>query len=93
MQLQNKYAVAGVQFIGVAVDQPDAIRDFLKTQPINYPILIGDEEGALSRQFGNNIGAIPYTAVIDRKGGISAASQGQFQRQQLETVIQKLLPP
>ena len=93
VQLQEKYAVAGVQFVGVAADQPDAIRDFVKTQPVNYPILVGDEEGSLSKQFGNNIGALPYTAVIDRKGKISVTSRGQFHHADLEAAIKKLLIP
>lgn len=93
VQLQEKYGAAGVQFVGVAVDQPEAIRDFIKTQPLNYPILVGDEEGSISKQFGNNIGALPYTAVIDRTGKINVISRGQFHRAEAETAIKELLSP
>ena len=92
VQLQEKYGAAGVQFVGVAVDQPEAIRDFIKTQPFNYPILVGDEEGSISKQFGNNIGALPYTAVIDRAGKINLTNRGQFHRAELEATIKDLLP-
>lgn len=93
VQLQEKYGTVGVQFVGVAVDQPEAIRDFIRTQPLNYPILVGDEEGSISKQFGNNIGALPYTAVIDRKGKINVTSRGQFHRADVEAAIKELLPP
>ena len=91
VQLQEKYGAAGVQFVGVAVDQPDAIRDFIKTQPINYPILVGDEEGSISKQFGNNIGALPYTALIDRTGKINVTNRGLFYSADLEAAIKDLL--
>lgn len=88
--LQQKYAVRGLQFIGIAIDEPEAVLPFMKAVGVNYPVLLGQLSGIdLSRKYGNRWGALPFTAVIDREGQIISVKGGSVSGREME---QKILP-
>jgi len=59
----------GVQVVGLAVDGPTPVREFLAKRPVSYAIGLAGFEGTdLSRKLGNAAGALPFTAVFDREG-------------------------
>jgi thiol-disulfide isomerase/thioredoxin len=90
--LQEKYAAKNVQFIGIAVDDKSAVIEYLKTININYPILIGgDASMLLAKQWGNMIGALPYTIVVNAQGKIVHQQMGEFSTEDLVRVITPLL--
>jgi peroxiredoxin len=91
IKLQSQYGAKGLQIIGVAVDDRDAVRKFVHEHGMNYPVLVGDEDGTLSREYGNDIGALPYTILIDRHGRIIATHRGLFALNEAETAIRPLL--
>jgi peroxiredoxin len=81
---QKRYGPHGVQIIGIAMDQPVAVRTYLKRAPVNYPVLIGlDAPTDLSPLFGNTLGALPFSVLIDRDGRIKATYYGALQPVQL----------
>jgi thiol-disulfide isomerase/thioredoxin len=87
-QLQASYGERGVQFVGIAIDDADEVRDFAARQPLNYPILLGGLKGdALSRQLGIRMGSLPYTVVFDAKGEMRARRLGEYKRDDLEKVL------
>ena len=91
VRLQNKYRAQGLQFVGIAIDQPDKVQAFSHEFAINYPILIGGIETVeLSRQAGNRIGALPFTVGIDRNGKIAATQLGEFKEAKLDAMIHSL---
>jgi len=89
IDLQDRYADKGLQFIGVAIDKPDMVSDFIDTMGINYPILVGESDAmSITKQYGNRFGALPYTVVIDRSGNIIFRKRGEIDRDQiLDTVL------
>lgn len=92
VELQEQYANDGLQFIGVALQEADEIRDFLKEFNVNYPSLVGaDNVIQIAKQLGNDIGALPYTVIINRDGIISFTRRGPLLKAEAETVIQTLL--
>ena len=69
---------AGWQVLGIAVDQPDAVRSFLKRMPMAYPVAMAGFDGvALSRELGNTGGALPFTVVFDAAGRLSHSKVGK----------------
>jgi len=42
VELQEKYFDRGVRFIGVAIDDPDTVQDFMDTYGVEYTVLLGD---------------------------------------------------
>ena len=77
IELQQEYGDQGLQFIGVAIDERDAVIEFINDIGMNYPTMIVQEDGVeLARRYGNGIGVLPYTVIIDRNGRISNTFQG-----------------
>ena len=75
----------GVQVIGVALDQPQAVREYLKHTAVDYPILIGiDAEPDPTLRFGDTIGALPYSVLIGPDGRILRTKLGPFTSAELE---------
>ena len=44
------------------------------------------------QQYGNRIGSLPYSVVIDRKGQVLSRKVGAYQPAELESLLQGLLP-
>lgn len=92
IKLQEQYAAKGLQFIGVALDDRDAVDEYLKSTKINYPLLIGGNEGiVLNQQLGNNVQAVPYSIVVDQRGQIVYRHQGEFSREKILEIIAPLI--
>jgi thiol-disulfide isomerase/thioredoxin len=86
--LQRKYAMRGLQFVGIAIDEPEAVLPFMKAAGVNYPVLLGQFTGIdLSRKYGNRWGALPFTAVIDRERHIVSVNGGSITRREIEQTI------
>ena len=94
ISLQKKQAAGGLQIIGVAIDNPAAVRVYRQSVRMNYPILIGDDEVMpLLAKYGNRQGSLPYTVIIDRSGSIAVRKLGAFTQTELESLIDPLLNP
>ncbi|HET6913052.1 MAG TPA: TlpA disulfide reductase family protein [Rhodanobacteraceae bacterium] len=80
---QTRYP--GVQVIGVALDQPQAVREYLKHTKVDYPILIGiDADPDPTLRFGDTVGALPYSVLIDPDGKIERTKLGPFNATELQ---------
>jgi len=90
--LQKQYAANGLSFIGIAIDEKDAVEEFMKSAGINYPMLIGGNDGiVLANQLGNSVGAVPYTVIVDRSGQIIYQHPGELSGKQVLEIITPLL--
>lgn len=75
--LQEEYGEQGLQIIGIALDDTDAVAKFAKAMGMNYPVLV--QEGVSTKlvaAYGNPSGVLPFTAVVDREGIIRGAHRG-----------------
>ena len=92
--LQKQHAAEGLQVVGVAIDNETAVRPYRQSAGINYPVLMGDDEALdLVARYGNRMGALPFTVIIDRSGAIVARKLGAFTRNELESLVEPLLNP
>ncbi len=92
MRLQDRHGQAGLQFVGIALDEPDKVTAFVDETGINYPILLGAEEAAaLSMAAGNRLGGLPFTVVFDRRGNALATLTGGVTEARLEALVKPLL--
>jgi thiol-disulfide isomerase/thioredoxin len=92
MALQQQYADKNVQFIGIALEDKEPVAEFAAKTNINYPILLGGDNGiALAQQLGNNVGAIPFTLIVNKQGQIIHRHPGEFSKDQLLEIIAPLL--
>jgi thiol-disulfide isomerase/thioredoxin len=82
----------GLQFVGIAVDQADKVRQYAAQIGLNYPTLIGGLGAMeLSKSLGNRLVALPFTVVLDRQGHVVHTQLGEFKRAKLDAVIAPLL--
>lgn len=92
VRLQQEYAAKGVQFVGIAIDQADKIRDFALEFRINYPLFIGGLDSIeLSRKAGNKAGVLPYTLVLDRAGHVVASLVGDISEVRMRAQLAPLV--
>ncbi len=68
-----------VHFSGIALDHADLVRPFLREVAITYDILTPKFDiFLLFEEIGNENGVLPYTLLLDEKGGIIARKIGEF---------------
>lgn len=62
----------GWQVLGLAVDQPEPVKAFLKKTPLDFAVALAGPEGlGLVRELGNPAGGLPFSVVFDETGEIS----------------------
>jgi thiol-disulfide isomerase/thioredoxin len=92
VRMQERYRARGLQFVGIAIDQPDKVAEFAREFSINYPLLVGGlDTMALMREAGNRAGVLPFTLVLDRRGTVASRHPGGLKEATLEAVIRPLL--
>jgi len=75
----------GWQMVGLAIDQPSRVRQYLSQNAISYPIGLAGMTGTeLGRLLGNEIGGLPFTVVLDGKGGLIQRKLGKLSAQEIQ---------
>ncbi|HED34781.1 MAG TPA: TlpA family protein disulfide reductase [Gammaproteobacteria bacterium] len=93
IELQEQYSKQGFQVIGIALDDEDSVRDFANTLGVEYPLMPADHAGLqLSRDYGNHIGALPFSVFVGRDGIITQTHIGELTKSQVEAIIEPMLP-
>ena len=70
----------GVQVVGLALDTPEGVQDFLLRVPVGYPIVLDTPGPAdASVWLGNAKGVLPYTVLVGADGRIERQKVGPFQ--------------
>lgn len=76
----------GVQVIGLALDTPENIRQFLGRVPVTYPILVDTPGPAdASVWLGNRKGVLPYSVLVSADGKILKQKVGPFAAGEIDT--------
>ena len=76
----------GWQMVGLAIDQPSRVRQYLNQNAISYPIGLAGMLGTnLGRLLGNEQGGLPYTVVLDANGGLIQRKLGKLSAQEIQT--------
>ena len=92
VRLQEKYAARGLQFVGVALDDPAKVGTYVDEVSIPYPILLGDMDAVhLGLAAGNRLGGLPYTLILDRQGHPVEQVTGALDEARLEGIVASLL--
>ncbi|CAM3542363.1 TlpA family protein disulfide reductase [Paracidovorax anthurii] len=74
----------GWQVVGLAIDQPSSVRQFLARVPLDFPIGLAGLQGTeLGRNLGNLTGGLPFTVLLGADGGIRHRKMGQVTAEDL----------
>lgn len=85
---QRRYAARGLQILGPALDDADAVAPVVARFGINYPVMpdfVGAD--AAMQALGNAQGALPYSVLVDPQGRIADRVLGGLSREALESLI------
>lgn len=92
IKLQEKYTARGLQFVGIALQDAEEVQDFVAEMGMNYPVLVGMEEVIkVSEQYGNQVGALPFTVIVDREQRIAFIKFGPLPYEEAENAILAVL--
>ncbi len=82
---QQQRAANGWQVVGLAIDQPSAVRQFLARTPVRFPIGLAGLEGTeLAKSLGNLSGGLPFTVVLGPDGQVRQRRMGKLSRADLD---------
>ncbi|AOZ00798.1 alkyl hydroperoxide reductase [Cupriavidus sp. USMAHM13] len=88
--LHREYAGKPVEFVGIGIDSPSNIQQFLKKVPVDYPLAVAGFTGTeLVRNFGNSAGGLPYTVIISPDGAVQFRKLGRVTADELRAVLPK----
>ena len=93
-RFHGEQAANGVQVVGIALDDRDAVEAFLQRIPVTYPILL-DTPGPADAgvRLGNPAGVLPYTALLDADGRLVRQKIGPFQPGEIESWVADRVDP
>ena len=90
--LYEKFKDKNFVVLGIAVDNADKVRDFIKAHGMAFPMVYGGSDAIkLSKDIGNSLGAVPFMVVIDRDGKIVEKITGDAPDGKLEGLLAPLL--
>lgn len=73
LQAQN------VELIGIAIDSPSNVKQFLQKTPVNYPVVLAGMTGTeLGKTLGNQQGGLPFTIILDENGNEILTKAGRI---------------
>ena len=91
IRLQEKYHQQDVQFLGLAMQSAEEIKEFVANIGMNYPALTGIHEvNRVGKSLGNRFGALPYTVMIDRDQKIVFIKSGPLSYDDADYAINAL---
>ncbi len=90
--LRREQPDGGLEVVGIALDDPDAVRRFVADLKVAYPVLL-DAPGPrdASVRLGDRRGVLPYSVLIGRDGRVLAQRAGSFDRSSLADWIRPAL--
>jgi len=92
VRIQAEMAPKGLQFVGIAVDQADKVKQFAAEIKLNYPALIGGYGAMeLSKTLGNSLMALPFTVILDRSGRVVHTQLGPLREERLRAIVAQLI--
>jgi len=84
LQAQN------VELIGIAIDSPSNVAQFLQKTPVNYPIVLAGMTGTeLGKALGNQQGGLPFTVILDENGNKILTEAGRIQMSTITNALQR----
>ncbi len=86
-RLRVERGSSGVEVVGIAVDFRDDVLDYAREIGIDYPLLIGEQDGlAAAKAFGMDM-VLPFTVFSDAKRRILALKVGELHEEEADFIL------
>lgn len=74
------------QMLGLAIDQPSAVKRYLAQHPVEYPVVLAGLDGTQwMKDLGNDAGGLPFTLVIDAQGSVQVRKLGKLSQAEIQS--------
>ncbi|HTG15692.1 MAG TPA: thioredoxin family protein, partial [Blastocatellia bacterium] len=90
-RFEQDYKSRGLAIVGISLDEEGAakVKPFLKQNPMNYAVAIGDQK--VSASFNVDDSSLPVTLLIDRQGRVRFRHVGIARSEEFERELNQLL--
>ncbi len=88
--LRTERARDGLEVVGIAVDFRDAVQQYAREMRMDYPVLVGEQDGLEAiAAFGMQT-VFPFTVFADSKGRIVSIKVGELHEDEARLVLDQL---
>ena len=88
--LRRERAADGVEVVGIAVDFRDAVKHYAREMSIDYPVLVGEQDGLDAiAAFGMDT-VFPFTVFVDRQGRIVTLKIGELHPDEARFILDEV---
>jgi thiol-disulfide isomerase/thioredoxin len=77
-KLRHDRSTDGLQIVGIAVDLRDAVRQYARQMGIDYPVLIGEQDGLDAVAAFGMDAVFPFSVFVDARGRIVTLKVGEL---------------
>jgi thiol-disulfide isomerase/thioredoxin len=75
----------GWQVVGIAIDQIEPVNRFLRSMPLQFPVVLGGVSGLeLGKSLGNLSGSLPFSVVLGSDGSVLHRKMGRVTPEELK---------
>jgi len=79
-----------VEIVGIAVDFKDDVTKFVQKTPLNYPLLIGEEDGLAAVEAFGMGAAFPFSVFVDSQNRILTVKVGELHEDEANFAFDRL---
>ena len=91
-RMAAEYGPKGLHVVGIAVDFAEDVQKFVAKTPLDYPTLVGEEDGAAAATaFGIDSLAFPFTAFTDKQGRVLSVHLGELHEPELRVILDAIV--
>jgi thiol-disulfide isomerase/thioredoxin len=88
--LRREHAADRLEIVGIAVDYPEDVRKYAQSHGIDYPVLIGDQEGlGAVTAFGVDT-VLPFSVFADRQGRVVTLKVGELRSGEAKLILDRV---
>jgi thiol-disulfide isomerase/thioredoxin len=90
LALRRERSAQGLEVVGIAVDLLDAVRKYIPSHGIDYPVLVGEQGGlAAVSTFGMDT-VLPFSVFVDRQGRVVTLKVGELHRDEANLILDRV---
>lgn len=90
LKLRREHAADGVEVVGIAVDSRDAVLKYAQDMHIDYPVLVGEQEGFEAVQAFGMETVLPFTVFTDRQARIVTLKVGELHADEAAFILDRV---
>jgi thiol-disulfide isomerase/thioredoxin len=89
--LRKQRSAQRLEIIGIAVDFREDVLNYAKETVIDYPVLIGEEDGLAAVTAVGMNGALPFTIFADSQQRIVALKVGELHQDEADLILDRVI--